>query len=73
MSLFLNANDSIVNPVDTGRKLNVHKTFKGSPGRLLKVLFMLKLSPVSTGKVNDFYYKRLFFVRQTLLSRCVEL
>ena len=25
-------------PVDTGRKLNVHKTFKRRPGRLLNVL-----------------------------------
>ena len=27
------------NPVDTGRKLNVHKTFRRRPGRLLNVLY----------------------------------
>ena len=36
-------------PVDTGRKLNVHKTFRRRPGRLLNVLCMFNLRPVSTG------------------------
>ena len=36
-------------PVDTGRKLNVHKTFRRRPGRLLKVLCTFSLRPVSTG------------------------
>ena len=36
-------------PVDTGRKLNVHKTFRRRPGRLLNVLCTFNLSPVSTG------------------------
>ena len=36
-------------PVDTGRKLNVHKTFGRRPGRLLNVLHTLNLRPVSTG------------------------
>ena len=36
-------------PVDTGRKLNVHKTFKRRPGRLLNVLCTFNLRPVSTG------------------------
>ena len=36
-------------PVDTGRKLNVHKTFRRGPGRLLNVLYTLSLRPVSTG------------------------
>ena len=35
--------------VDTGRKLNVHKTFKRRPGRLLNVLCTFNLHPVSTG------------------------
>ena len=35
-------------PVDTGRKLNVHKRF-GRPGRLLNVLRTFNLRPVSTG------------------------
>ena len=38
------------NPIDTGRKLNIHKTFRRRPGRLLKVLCMFNLRPVSTGK-----------------------
>ena len=36
-------------PVDTGRKLNVHKTFRRRPGRLLNVLYTFNLCPVSTG------------------------
>ena len=36
-------------PVGTGRKLNVHKTFRGHPGRLLNVLCMFNLRPVSLG------------------------
>ena len=36
-------------PVDTGRKLNVHKTFRRRPGILLKVLCTLNFRPVSTG------------------------
>ena len=38
-------------PVDTGRKLNVHKTFRRRPGRLLKVLCTFNLRAVSTGMV----------------------
>ena len=40
------------NPVDTGRKLTVHKTFKRRPGRLLNVLCTISLRPVSTGNVH---------------------
>ena len=36
-------------PADTGPKLNVHKTFRGRPGRLLNALCILNLRPVSTG------------------------
>ena len=36
-------------PVDTGRKLNEHKTFIRRPGRLLNVLCTFNLRPVSTG------------------------
>ena len=36
-------------PVDTGRKLNVHKTFRRHPGRLLNVLCTFNLRPVSMG------------------------
>ena len=36
-------------PVDTGCKLNVHKTFRKRPGCLLNVLYTFNLRPVSTG------------------------
>ena len=36
-------------PVDTGRKLNIHKTFRRRPGRLLNDLCTFNLRPVSTG------------------------
>ena len=39
----------IIAPADTERKLNVHKTFRRRPGRLLNVLFTFSLRPVSTG------------------------
>ena len=39
----------LVIPVDTGRKLNVHKTFRRRPGCLLNVSCTFNLRPVSTG------------------------
>ena len=39
-------------PVDTGRKLNVQKTFRKRPGRLLNVLCTFNLRPVSTGQIH---------------------
>ena len=36
-------------PLDQGRKLNVHKTFRRRPGRLLNVLCTFHLRPMSTG------------------------
>ena len=42
-------------PVGTGCKLNVHKTFRRRPGRLLKVLCTFNLRHVSTGiRANSF-------------------
>ena len=41
------------NPVDTGRKLNVHKKSRRRPGRLLNVLCTFNLRPVSTGKESQ--------------------
>ena len=40
----------LIYPVDTGRKLNVHKTFRKRPERLLNVLCTFNLRPVSTGQ-----------------------
>ena len=39
--------------VDTGHKLNVHKTFRRRPGRLLKVMCKFDLRPVSRGGVIE--------------------
>ena len=47
-SLLMFGNISI--QVDTGRKLDVHKTFRRRPWRLLNVLCTFNLRPVSTGK-----------------------
>ena len=38
-----------LNPLGTGCKLNIHKTFKRRPGRLLNVLCTFNLRPVSRG------------------------
>ena len=46
----LSSGKNIYNPADTGRKLNVHKTFRRRPGRLLNVLCTFSLRPVSTVK-----------------------
>ena len=43
-------------PVDTGRKLNVHKTFGRRPGRLLNVLCTFNLRPLSTGHETQSNY-----------------
>ena len=37
-------------PADTGRKLDVHKTSRRRPGRLLKVLCTFYLRPVLRGR-----------------------
>ena len=44
---------SSYNSVDTGRKLNVNKTFRRRPRRLLNVLCTFNLRPVSTGNDNN--------------------
>ena len=36
-----------MDPVDTGRKLNVHNAFRRRPGRLLDVLCTFNLCPAS--------------------------
>ena len=49
------------NPADTGRKLNVHKTFRKRLVRLLNVLCTFNLRSVSTWKnhllTNDSLFK----------------
>ena len=56
----LNFGTESANPVDTGRKLNVHKTFRRRPGRLLNVLCTFNLRLLSTGKELTLY--ELFFI-----------
>ena len=41
-------------PVDTGRKLNAHKTFRRRPARLLNVLCTFNLRSVSTRRCISF-------------------
>ena len=36
-------------PIDTGRKVNVHNTFRRRPGRILNLLCTFNERPVSTG------------------------
>ena len=50
--LEFNKKSPLVIPVDTGRKLNVHKTFRRRPGRLLNVLCTSNLRPVSMGMMH---------------------
>ena len=40
-------------PVDKGRKLNAHKTFRRRPGRLLNVLCAFNLRPVPRGSREE--------------------
>ena len=40
--------------VDTGRKLNVRKTFRRRPGHLLDVLCAFNLRPVFNGDASGF-------------------
>ena len=61
------------NPVDTGRKLNAHKTFRRHPERLLNVLCTFNLRPVSTGKdaSHIYFIKWLNIIWLILLSDCL--
>ena len=42
------------NPLDTGRKVNVHKTFRRRPGSRLNAICTFSVRPVS--RRNDCYY-----------------
>ena len=46
------SNQEITNPIDTGRKLNVHKTFRKRTGHLPNALCTFILHLVSTGKLG---------------------
>ena len=49
----------LIDPVDTGRKLNVYKTFRRRPGRLLNALCTFSLRPVSTAKFSFLRFNHL--------------
>ena len=57
-----------IKALDTGRKLNVHKTFRRRPRRLLNVLCTFNLRPVYTG-----IYKKLCRQKVTKLSASHEI
>ena len=44
--------ENVIKPADTGCKLNVDKTFRRRPGRLLNVLCTFNLRPVSKGNAE---------------------
>ena len=54
-------------PLDIGRKLNVYKTFRRCPGRLLNVLCTFNLRSVSKGLVEpirsvaEWYFDQILF------------
>ena len=48
-------------PLGTGRKLNVHKTFRRCPGCLLNVLCTFNLRPVSRGMLSTAYSELSLF------------
>ena len=66
-------------------KLNVHKTFRRRPGRLLNVLCTFNLRPVSTGKYSnlrtlaissqniscDLNFLRTYSLRNTHICPCI--
>ena len=56
-----------INLVDTGRKLNVHKTFRRRPGRLLNVLCTFNLRLVSTGKLKCYFTALLYAIAVIML------
>ena len=56
--------------VDTRRKLNVHKTFRRRPGRLLNVFCTFNLRLVSTGIVNKTWLscKLVIFLKESFVE-----
>ena len=58
--------DTLLIPVDTGRKLNVQETFRRRPGHLLIVLCMANLRLVSTGIITLFLLALLLVCLLTL-------
>ena len=59
----INCSGPAIYPVDTERKLNVHKTFRGRPGRLLNVLCTFNLRPVSAEIHSAKHSQKLILLR----------
>ena len=59
LSNWLNANKIALNPVDTGRKLNVHKTFRRRPGRSIYVLCLLGIYHKDIILIIKGYYQNI--------------
>ena len=53
--------------------LNVHKTFRRSPGRLLNVFCTFNLSPVSTGAAAFWYYYQSKIFREIISLKLCNL
>ena len=66
-------NGLCANPVDTGQKLNVHKTFRRRPGRLVNVLCTFNLRPVSTGDINTRVTFLFFFIFDSCCVKSVQI
>ena len=54
-------------PLDTGRKLNVHKTFRRRSGRLLNVLCIFNLRPMSRWISSNLKSDRARFFEKDLV------
>ena len=61
-------NSGAQNPVDTGRKLNVHKTFRRRPGRLVNVLCTFNLRPVSAGNTAQILSSWVLYLQHEAAS-----
>ena len=54
--------------LDTGRKLNEHKTFRKPPGPFLNVLYTFNLGTVSSQKMSVNFWNRPVFRKDTELN-----
>ena len=71
--LLANKNKNATATVDTGRKLNVHDTFRRRPGGLLNVLCTFNLRPVSAGAVFLFTSKNIATLEiETYVSQMLD-
>ena len=62
-------------PVDTGRKLNAHKTFRRRPGRRLNVLCTFNLRPVPvryTYMLSYYEYSKAIAKRKMKKKVCMD-